>query len=168
MTARQISCAALFLVIGLAAGVDLDCPPFWTRFGDHCYRFFRPTKSWQAAEEHCQEFFSRKGQGHLASIHTAEENNFLIQMWQTLVPREENYVNTHVWLGHTDQTKEGTFSWSDGTGFYYQAWRDGQPNNSGQGEDCGTFWNHGNVIGWNDDRCRATLPYICKMPINKE
>ena len=169
MACLQVYCATVLLAFGLAAGVDLDCPPLWTRYGDHCYRFFGPPKTWQAAEDHCQEFFTRNGQGHLASIHTSGENKFLLQMWKTsLVPTNTIYVRDHVWLGQSDQLEEGNFSWSDGTGLYYKAWRGGQPNNAGGAEDCGSFWEINDEIGWNDDDCDVAMPYLCKMPSNKE
>ncbi|XP_022106461.1 C-type mannose receptor 2-like [Acanthaster planci] len=164
MAFHQIPFTIFFLALGLAAGVDLYCPPFWTRFGDNCYRFFGPPKTWLAAEEHCQEFFTRNGQGHLASIHSSAENNLLIKMWETsLVPNEE-FLGGHVWLGFNDRSMEETFAWSDETHFHYEAWLDGQPDDAGGREDCGAFWRTHNRVGWNDDRCEVTLPYLCKMP----
>ncbi|XP_038054423.1 alpha-N-acetylgalactosamine-specific lectin-like [Patiria miniata] len=165
MAFRKISCVMFFAVLGLVSADD--CPPLWTRYGNYCYRFFGPPKTWQSAEEHCQEFFTRNGQGHLASIHSSGENYLMLQMWSTsLVPNEE-IVGAHVWIGHSDLANEGSFTWSDGTSFDYDAgWRTGQPDDSGGVEDCGSIWRDAEWVGWNDDRCLWALPYICKMPSN--
>ncbi|XP_038054245.1 alpha-N-acetylgalactosamine-specific lectin-like [Patiria miniata] len=163
MVFSKISCVMFFLVLGLVSADD--CPPFWTGYGNHCYRFFGPPKTWQSAEEHCQEFFTRNGQGHLASIHNSEENDFLIQMWSSSLVPNENRVGDCVWIGHNDHANEGSFTWSDGTGVDYTGWRTNEPNNyGGRGEDCGSFYRTTEHVGWNDYRCEVALPYLCKMP----
>merc|ERR1712142_1261842 len=49
-----------------------DCPEGWADFDSECYKVFQSKKSWQDAENYCQ------GEGgHLASIHSEEENNFV-------------------------------------------------------------------------------------------
>ena len=164
MTFWPISCVTLLLVLSFAADVHLECPPFWTRFGKFCYRFFGPPKSWQKAEDHCREFFTHNSQGHLASIHSPEENDFLLQLWKTsLVPHDE-YLGHFVWLGFNDRAAEGTFSWSDGTRFAYKAWREGQPDNVDENQNCGCFWE----FAWDDFFCDQTLPYLCRLPIEDE
>ncbi|XP_022111143.1 alpha-N-acetylgalactosamine-specific lectin-like [Acanthaster planci] len=162
MTPWPISCALFLLALGLAEGVDLDCPPFWTRYGDNCYRFFGLPKKWQSAEDHCQEFFTRSGQGHLASIHSSGEDSFLLQLWKTSLVPQTGELGKFVWLGGNDLAEEGTFVWSDGTNMTYQGWRDGQPDNKSVNQHCGCFWE----FAWDDFGCHFPLPYLCKMPIN--
>ncbi|XP_038054241.1 alpha-N-acetylgalactosamine-specific lectin-like [Patiria miniata] len=163
MAFRKISCVMFFLVLGLVSADD--CPPFWTRYGNYCYRFFGPPKTWQSAEEHCREFFTRNGQGHLASVHSSGENNFLLQMWSSSLLPKEGIVAAAIWIGHSDLANEGQFTWSDGTSFDYNGgWRTGQPNDSGQGEDCGSIYRTTQQVGWNDGPCGSAHPYLCKMP----
>ncbi|XP_038054243.1 alpha-N-acetylgalactosamine-specific lectin-like [Patiria miniata] len=168
MAFSRISCVMFFLVLGLVSADD--CPPFWTGYGNYCYRFFGPPKTWQSAEEHCREFFTRNGQGHLASIHSAGENDFLIQLWRTsLVPNDEYTLANHAWIGHNDLVREGRFTWSDGTGFDYSGWSSAKPaDNAGSGEDCGDFLNRPllDQVVWNDYTCNSAEPYICKMTAN--
>ncbi|XP_038054242.1 alpha-N-acetylgalactosamine-specific lectin-like [Patiria miniata] len=165
--ACKILCVMFFLVLG-SVSAD-DCPPLWTRYGNYCYRFFGPPETWQSAEEYCREFFTQNGQGHLASIHSSGENDFLIQLWRTsLVPNEDETLANHAWNGLSDLANEGSFTWSDGSGFYYNAWSSPQPDDYESGEDCGDFMNLPDLdqVVWNDYTCRTALPYICKMPAN--
>ena len=152
--------------IGLAQ--TNDCPPFWTRYGNNCYRFFGPNKSWHVAEDHCKQFWTRYGQGHLASIHNNDENKFMIEMWNTSLPSLENIINDRMWFGLTDQEVEGRFVWSDMTALDFQAWLvvDGQPDNGRGNENCVDFWNQygSRRVGWNDEDCVAEHSYICKIP----
>merc|ERR1712106_510029 len=53
------------------------CPSGWTEFGSNCYKLYYNQLNWEEAENYC------KGQGgHLASVHSAEENNFLFGLTQ--------------------------------------------------------------------------------------
>merc|ERR1712240_702482 len=67
-----------------------------------CYRLFKSAKTWQDAENHCQE----EG-GHLASVHSSEELDFVIGVQQIL----------WFWVGGTDS--EGNWKWTDGTSFSF-------------------------------------------------
>ncbi|XP_038054237.1 alpha-N-acetylgalactosamine-specific lectin-like [Patiria miniata] len=162
MAFRKISCVMFFLVLGLVSADD--CPPFWTRYRYNCFRFFGPPKTWQSAEEHCGEFFTRDGQGHLASARSSGENNFLLQMWSTSLVSNDGVVGASVWIGLNDLANEGRFTWSDGTSLNYNGWRTGQPDDGGQAEDCGCFWRTTEQVGWNDEGCGLALPYICEIP----
>ena len=151
-----------FATIGLAQ--TNECPPFWTRYGGNCYRFFGPIKSWHVAEDHCNQFWTRYGQGHLISIHNTGENNFVLEMWSTSLPLPGDTINNRMWLGLTDQLVEGQFVWSDQTAVDFQAWlvADGQPDNALGHEDCVEIWSEEN--GWKDLTCSHELSYMCKMP----
>ena len=101
---------------------------------------------WTEAEIHCQ------GEGgHLASVHSAEENNFL----SGLDPNE-------LWLGGTDSTSEGTWTWSDGTILSFTGWKSGQPDDMGGNQDCLYTNNHG-AGAWDDLSCTIELKLICKI-----
>ena len=121
-------------------------------------------KSWTDAENHCRQFFTISGQGHLASVHSSDEADFLIKY------SESSHVvfaaHAATWIGMSDQSNEGTFSWSDGTALdYNEGWLGGQPDNLGN-EDCGEIWFNVDVgPGWNDHVCSTRHPYVCKMPI---
>ena len=50
----------------------------WTNYGDYYYRLFDGPKSWSDAGYHCREFTG----GHLVSIHSEAENNFVYNLWR--------------------------------------------------------------------------------------
>ena len=69
-------------------------------------------------------------------------------------------VDAH-WIGFSDESLEGGYTWSDNTPVIFINWNDGEPNNYGDGEDCGTI-----VPGiggyWNDDRCEKQAKAVCE------
>ncbi|XP_038065027.1 alpha-N-acetylgalactosamine-specific lectin-like [Patiria miniata] len=154
-----LRCSFLFLMlIGLGLAQAEECPPFWNRFGSHCYRFFGHNKTWQEAENHCQMFFNRHAQGHLASIKSQVEFNLVLTMWKTSLPPPI----LGLYLGGIKT--DSFFSWSDDpnngiAGFV--AWLPNEPNNSGGMEDCMAT----TVDGWNDVPCTETFPHVCKIRI---
>ena len=146
-------------VIGLTRA---GCPPLWTEYRNNCYRFMGHEMSWTDAENHCREFFTISGQGHLASVHSFDEADFLIQYSKSSFISADD---KHVWIGLSDQSNEGTYSWSDGTAFDYEEWKPREPNNAGSnGEDCVGIWHHLTYgPGWNDVTCSSLFSHVCKM-----
>jgi hypothetical protein len=91
--------------------------------------------------------------GHLTSIHSPEENQFLA----TLSPQ-----NSIVMIGGNDLETEGTFVWTDGSDWDYQNWRPGQPSNAGGVEHCAEMGWGGETL-WNDQPCNYPRgEFICK------
>jgi len=85
--------------------------------------------------------------GHLASVNDSVENSFLFFSFGSR--RSDG-----TWLGGTDKSQEGVWSWSDGTPWTYQNWEPGQPDNASgyniTGEDYLQYvgvWTNGK---WND------------------
>ena len=68
---------------------------------------YKEARTWEEAEEFC----FHKG-GHLASVSTEEEWNEII----TVIGDEQ------VWVGGTDQVKEGEWEWIDGTPWNFTKW----------------------------------------------
>ncbi|MEW5855230.1 MAG: C-type lectin domain-containing protein [Myxococcota bacterium] len=135
---------------------DDTCMPYNTAY---CLRRILGTRvfigcniaaNWPQAVNNCRTLPGFE----LASIRNAEE--------QALVA--DFVVDDSVWIGASDTTTEGTFTWVDGfpltygaTGFTYP-WCNGEPNDSGT-EDCGEFKNENSC--WNDDSCGNTQPFLC-------
>lgn len=80
-------------------------------------------------------------QGHLATVTSLEESNWLASTF-----RWDN-IRYHM-LGATDSSEEGTWEWVTGEDWSYESWVGGEPNDMGEGEDYLMFW--GSQGGWND------------------
>ncbi|XP_011471889.1 neurocan core protein [Oryzias latipes] len=122
------------------------CEHSWRKFHGHCYRYFSRRHTWEDAEKDCREH-----SGHLASIHSEAEQNFI---------RGLSHDNT--WIGLNDRTVEDDFQWTDKMDLQHENWRENQPDNFfAGGEDCVVMIAHENGK-WNDVPCNYNLPYVCK------
>jgi hypothetical protein len=72
-----------------------SCPSGWREFENRCYLLVTSAAIWEDAELDC----SSKG-GHLASIHSADENSFI----HSLAPER------FLWIGGTDADVEVGFT----------------------------------------------------------
>ena len=60
------------------------CEHGWRKFHGHCYRYFTRRHTWEDAEKDCREH-----SGHLASIHSLAEQNFIRGGWADLAQAVE-------------------------------------------------------------------------------
>ena len=122
------------------------CPFGWTLFESNCYKVFDIRGSWNAARKLC-----RSHDAQLASVHSHEENRFLLSFAGT----EEN------WLGGSDLIEEGVWQWTDNTPWDYSNWREGEPSDPGV-ESCLEL----KGLKWNDESCGLNRKHcICKTTI---
>lgn len=104
------------------------------KFRDRYYLFVQIKSNYREASE-----WAKKKGGHLVCIADKSECDFVTAM--TRGPREG------IWLGCSDEGKEGVWSWVDGTPFKFNNWGKGQPDNYGSGEDFAIIAHDGK---WND------------------
>ncbi len=96
--------------------------------------------SWTDAKEAAEASRFDGKRGHLATITSQSENDFLTG----LIPD-----NSHPWIGLTDETTEGTYQWVTGETFDYSNWNTGEPS-AGADEDYIEFF--GSNGKWNDSK----------------
>lgn len=147
-SSKWVRCAALAASLGCAA--VQAAPTQWTvdaGGNGHWYEYISmPGGTWEGALAAAAGMTHLGIQGHLATITSVAEHNFLAS-----VPGGQG------WVGGTDQGVEGTWVWATGpeagTVFWkdnvtqtYANWNGGEPNNSGN-ED---FLVIKQLAGWND------------------
>uniref|UniRef100_A0AC34QBM7 C-type lectin domain-containing protein n=1 Tax=Panagrolaimus sp. JU765 TaxID=591449 RepID=A0AC34QBM7_9BILA len=95
------------------------CDDGWTYYKqtNSCYKRFmdRDGISHPAAENNCVD----QG-GHLASIHSSEENSFVGDL--TAIAYKTYYMASVAWIGGKRETNDGPWYWTDGTTFDYTNW----------------------------------------------
>nr|XP_049615959.1 C-type mannose receptor 2 isoform X4 [Syngnathus scovelli] len=110
-----------------------DCSGGDLLYNDYCYHYEGEAKSWEEAEKFC-----RSRRGHLASIHSKEEAQF---------------VYGHSYTQHSSFVGRKKVEWSDGTEFDYQALEN---NTVG---DCAFPTALGELSSC---LCTVTRPFVCK------
>lgn len=124
--------------------------------GHHYYLYeLENITSGADAETYCES----QG-GYLATITSADENDFLFKYIQGL-----GYSNAH--FGFTDSEKEGEWKWVTGENVTYTNWHSGEPNGENEDEDYAMFyfkyedgtWNDGDFDGKTVDAGNA---FICE------
>ncbi|XP_041841863.1 ladderlectin-like isoform X1 [Melanotaenia boesemani] len=152
-TLPLLLCAVMTLT-GATKKWSSTCPDNWTKINGRCFGYVLTPMSWRAAERNCVSMG-----GHLASVHSAQE----YQDVQSLVWSITRNYN-EAWIGGSDQTKEGVWTWTDRTTFFFKSWCPGEPNNFGTGQHC-LHINHTGKRCWDDNWCHIKLPSVCAKKI---
>lgn len=108
------------------------------------HSYYRSTGSafWTDARTACANMG-----GHLVTVTSAAENNFIFNLWPS------------GWIGLTDEVVEGQWRWVTGEAYSYSSWNPGEPNNAGN-EDYVQFVGGGK---WNDLPNNYALPYVIEF-----
>ncbi|XP_043941901.1 C-type lectin-like [Protopterus annectens] len=138
-----------------------DCPMGWFQYRDACYQPMMFRTSWINAEDTCQRNYSG---AHLASIHTAEENDYIFALMgsPSFDEKEKAY-----WIGLHDTLIEGRFMWTDGSVSDYLPFGVPQPDNLGNEDYVGSWYIQNGVVTWNDYGPGWSFPFICKFSFNR-
>jgi len=124
------------------------CPDKWISFNFHCYRLFKERLPSIDAELKC-----RTEGAHLTSIQSVHENEFV-----------RSIADRRVWIGGSDLSQEGMWTWYDGSAWKYTNWVYGEPNGD-IFENCIELlepW-HQYKGEWNDQSCTEKFAFVCKI-----
>ncbi len=118
-------------------------------FNGHTYCVFDLHSDWKTAKEYCESLG-----GHLATITSKEENDFLYGFM-----KESGYQDA--FFGFTDEVEEGNWQWVTGESVSYTNWKDGEPNNDQGSENYAMFY-HNYTDQWNDWNFGEVTAFICE------
>jgi hypothetical protein len=128
-----------------------NCPCPSAVFGGRTFLFCQDMRTWPEAEMFCAGLG-----GHLASIHSTAENDFIFQEINA-------FSHDKAWIGFNDRAVEGTFVWTDASPSDFTDWAPGEPNNAGGNEDCGQLDRFYPDETWNDEPCDEALRFVCEI-----
>uniref|UniRef100_A0A914YIS4 C-type lectin domain-containing protein n=1 Tax=Panagrolaimus superbus TaxID=310955 RepID=A0A914YIS4_9BILA len=140
---------------------SISCPNSWIYYAGFCYVVVDIAATWMDAEQYC---FNRGG--HLASIHSLHENDFITN----LIPFDPNNHVCHqvnfAFIGLYTLSLQKRWIWIEDTPFNYSAWAPGRPGNFTDAF-CGIIWNgppcSSPLETWADEDCSHQPKFfICK------
>jgi len=160
-----------------------SCPQFWDLFNGSCYLYLGDRVTWTAAEARCNEFFTTKGNGHLTSVLSKEENRFVYELFRSaagvddiadwVYDRNNRNPVYGVWIGLHQAVANGPWVNTDGSAQgSFEKWKSNEPNNDyyqgEQAEDCVHIWRLNDASDilqeWNDMYCGEVMSFVCEMP----
>nr|XP_056720071.1 snaclec agglucetin subunit alpha-1-like [Euleptes europaea] len=129
------------------------CDHGWIQYKDACYLpELQNPKIWDKAEEFCAE-----KEAHLASVHSHEEDNFILHLMG-------NAKNRHYWLGakRIMQGEEFLWTWTDESPFQYEKFSKSPAPEEHQNHLSAVRVTDRGAIVWNYHRGHAPRLFICK------
>lgn len=145
-----------FIVPKTTATATLEQTWVWEE-NDHLYALFTvdATINWLDAQE-----LARKAKGHLVTVTSAEENQFILNNVLS-----QSSAQGNIPLGFTDVIMEGNWHWVTGEiGLMDQSnlfsfWQTGQPDNSSGVQHIAMYWNpsSSSTRKWDDNRATNLL-----------
>ncbi|XP_041828715.1 CD209 antigen-like protein E [Melanotaenia boesemani] len=135
------------------------CPEGWILMNFMCYYFSfvgkKEKRTWEKARVFCQTYG-----GDLLIIDSKDTEKSTIDY--LMDHQEPSQYNEEFWIGLRDYEEEGTWKWVNGTHLVEGYWKDGEPNDTHNNEDCATVSPKRNFFkAWNDANCKSTQKWIC-------
>ncbi|WP_197443903.1 lectin-like protein [Maioricimonas rarisocia] len=127
---------------------------------DHYYALVftdGPDITWFEARDAAENFSLFGGTGHLVTITSFAESEFLRTSFQDqFAINYHTAPGTNAWIGLTDEKTDGTYEWITGEPFSFSRWASTEPTNTIVNEDYVHLWYRDNddgagaVWSWND------------------
>lgn len=154
------------LTVGSVYTDNISIPENAIEFNGHIYKYYTESIDWYSAKEMCEKYG-----GHLVTITSVEENDFLID-------NLPNYNKSFYWIGLTDEKQEGMWHWVTNETFSFCNWSENSPNNNAYKEHYAGFMSkeenydgYPTPIGsWNDYEVSPSDEggYICEWDFIEE
>jgi len=119
-----------------------------------CYRYevLFTLKNWKDSQNVCVA-----KSGVLVNVHSREEWAFIKERLRNV--HNEHSQITHVWLGGSDQEKQGKWVWTDGSPVTYADWNGSGPD----GRGCISAHTDFNYWQWIVRDCTINIFAVCKI-----
>ena len=132
------------LPASVVTAVDGDTAAFGVRFAHeyngHYYVLTSGPMDWTQAESEAKSLG-----GHLVTVNSQAENDFLQQVYFSGPERDTGY-----WLGFNDVDAEGVWVWASGEQVTYTNWHPGMPDDYNGNEDFAEINGYFRAGAWND------------------
>ncbi|RCN36227.1 lectin C-type domain protein, partial [Ancylostoma caninum] len=150
--------------------VPAHCPSEWTYYSktDSCYKSFV-----NAAFDQAETVCSSIG-GHVASIHSDEENTFVSSLTHMGIEYRNEKQLTWIGLRKPNYPANATWAWTDGSDVDYFNWAHGKPADITGLQNCAQIYTDSldknpakdtDFRRWNDIQCSTSMrAYVCKKP----
>jgi lysophospholipase L1-like esterase len=117
--------------------------------------FSNVAASWEAAELYCESLG-----GHLATISSKKENDYIYQLM-----RDAGYKSAY--FGMTNKDADGTWTWVNNETWSYTNWHSGEPNQQNGTENYAMFYYKFTDGTWNDgdfggSTVNGEMNFICE------
>jgi len=144
-----------------------SCKTGYEMYQGFCYKIVNVLLTWNEAENGCVQ----EG-GHLASVHSIVENNFIrgLVLAQPADPTPDGCIQAPwLWIGFNDPLHNLNYTWSDGTNVTLTNWYPGYP----AALSCGSAGVYCAIMGydsgmnakWWTKFCTTRNAFsVCKMP----
>ena len=131
---------------GPNGSLQIDGFIYMGAYGGSNYYCSNDPSLWPDAKKTCQSYG-----GNLAVITSAEENEFLANI----------LTIQSAYIGLSDASSQGNYTWCDGSALEYTNWYPGQPNNYNNNQDYCEMLSNGQ---WNDQYNDKPLEFIMEIP----
>ena len=131
---------------------QITTPNVAIKYDDHYYQLYDLCMTWEEAQMYCESIG-----GHLATITSQEENDFLFGYLTSL-----GYSSA--FFGASDKDSDGIWTWVTGEPFQYSNWHEGEPDNLYAEGHYGMFDFKYRDGTWNDGSSGTDVQDICSIP----
>merc|ERR1712013_454490 len=153
--------AALLWCVGIGASPGGKCPCGWMQNGAQCYKYFETQATRNEAEERCEV----EG-GHLVSIHSPEENNFVHHL--SMCSKED------FWIGSHDKDSDRSWKWTDTSPWTYANWARVEHTGDWWLQNCAHMFALDGSLGgknftggeWHIVMCHLQYNFVCEQPVS--